>query len=93
MSKHKKHSTMDFPGSYKTQPVPLEFTYAGSTYRGIALPLSTSCSDGVCFELEVILNSENLGTIHCKGELWRMDDVNNQGLVDAIGKEIFLWYE
>lgn len=84
---------MEFATHYKTQPVPLEFTYAGSTYRGVALPQSTSCTDGVCFELEVILNSENLGTIHCKDERWSMDAVHNQGLVDAIGKEIFLWYE
>lgn len=86
---------MAFPAdkSYKTRPVPLELTHKGIAYKGIAVPAAQTCHDGVCFELDITLNSEHLGLIHYKNNGWKMDWVRDQGLVDAIGQEIFLWYE
>ena len=85
---------MGFPldSKYKIQPVPIEIEYKGRFYRGVGIPLSTSCEQGVCFELDITLNNEHLGVIHCRRENWKMKHVE-QGLVDAIGEEIFLWYE
>lgn len=78
----------------KTEPVPLFFNYKGTSYNGVARPIQASCSDDACFELDVVLNSESLGTISCGSNLnWSMKEVNDQGLIDKIGEEIALWYE
>jgi hypothetical protein len=78
---------------YKTEIVPIEIEYKGQKYTGEARPLASSCRDGVCFELDVTLNNEILGTIHRTSGGWKMDKMTDQGFVDAIGEEIFLWYE
>jgi hypothetical protein len=77
----------------EAEPVPIEFEYEGKTYRGEALPISQTCHDGVCDQLDVTLNDDYLGTIRCMKSGWKLDGVEDQGLVDAIGEEIFFWYE
>jgi hypothetical protein len=84
---------MEVVSKYKTQAVPLELTYNNISYKGLAVPVTKSCSNEVCWELEVTLNSENLGRIHYTTQGWKMDFVRDQGLVDAIGERIKLWYE
>jgi hypothetical protein len=74
-------------------PVPLEIEYDGKKYIGEAIPVSQTCHDGVCDELDVTLNDENLGIIKCTKGGWKMDTVKDQKLVDTIGEEIFYWYE
>lgn len=75
------------------EPVPLEIEYDGKTFTGEAIPVSPTCHDGVCDELDITLNDENLGIIKCTKGGWKMDTVKDQKLVDAIGEEIFYWYE
>jgi hypothetical protein len=75
------------------EPVPLEIEYDGKTFTGEAIPVSQTCHDGVCDELDITLNDENLGIIKCTKGGWKMDTVKDQKLVDAIGEEIFYWYE
>ena len=66
----------------------------GKKYLGEARPVSPTCRDGVCFELDVTLNGASLGLIHYTGqEGWRLDHEENAELTAAIGNEIFLWYE
>ena len=74
-------------------PVPLEIEYNGETYKGEAVPISQTCHDGVCDELDISLNDEHVGVIKCTKSGWKMDGLEDQGLVDAIGEEIFYWYE
>jgi hypothetical protein len=79
---------------YKKEPVPLNITHNGVKYEGLATPLSTSCAEGVCFELDVTLNDDNLGTIYCGNDMhWTMKNMADQELVEKIGQEILLWYE
>jgi hypothetical protein len=73
-------------------PVPLEFEYKGKVYKGDGVPIAETCHDDVCYELAISLNDENLGIIRCAKSGWKLDGVE-QGLVDAIGEEIFLYYE
>jgi len=73
--------------------VPVKIEYKGTKYTGEAMPVAQTCKDEVCYELDVTLNDENLGIIHCGDKGWRMKNVKDQGLVDAIGEEIALWYE
>jgi hypothetical protein len=83
----------DFIAQLEKEPVPIEIVYKDKTYKGEAMPISQTCREEVCYELEVTLNDENLGIIHCGDKGWRMKNVKDQGLVDAIGQEIALWYE
>ena len=75
------------------EPIPLEFDYNGTTYKGEAFPVTPVCDEDVCYEMDVMLNEEPLGIIHCTDKGWRMKNVKDQKLVDAIVEEIFLWYE
>jgi hypothetical protein len=79
--------------AYKIRTVPIEITYKGQTYTGSGIPLPGSFRDGVCFELDITLNNKNLGTIRYDKSGWKMTDVKDQAFVDALGEEIFLWYE
>lgn len=74
-------------------PVPLEFEYNGTTYTGEAIPISQTCHDGVCDELDITLNDQHFGVLKCTKGGWKMDGMDDKGLIDAIGEEVFLWYE
>lgn len=51
-----------------------------------------TCDKERCHELEVTLNNEALGIIRRGGRGWKMDMVEDQKLVDAIGEEIMKWF-
>jgi len=74
-------------------PVPLEIEYDGKTLVGEAIPINQTCHDGVCDELDITLNDQHLGIIKCTKGGWKMDGVEDKKLINAIGEEIFLWYE
>lgn len=76
----------------ESDPVPLEFEHKGKLYKGEGVPIIETCHEGVCYELSVSLNDENLGIIRCAKSGWKLDGVE-QDLVDAIGNQIFLYYE
>lgn len=78
--------------NYATRPVPIGITVQGKEYTGQAVPLPYTCREGVCFALDVTLNGQHLGVISYENG-WKMEGVTDQALVDAIGEEIFLWYE
>ncbi len=73
-------------------PVPLEFEYNGKNYKGEGVPITETCNDDVCYQLAISLNDTNMGIIRCAKSGWKMDGIE-QGLVEAIGNEIFLYYE
>ena len=73
--------------------IPLELEYRGETFKGEGVPVPGTCEDGVCFQMEITLNDENLGIIRAMKTGWKMDMVKDQKFVDAIGNEIQLYYE
>jgi len=75
------------------EPIPLEFEHKNKKYSGEAIPILDTCHDGVCFELEIMLNDEQLGIIRKMKSGWKMDLVEDQKLVKTIGEHIMLWYE
>jgi hypothetical protein len=78
----------------KNEEVPIGLEHNGVTYQGSARPLATSCREGVCYELDVTLNGEHLGTIYCGNDYkWHLQHQADQGLTDKIGEQIFLWYD
>ena len=76
----------------KTMPVPLEFEYRKKAYNGVAIPVMSSCAEGVCRQLDVTLNNEHLGIIRNTEKGWKMTG-GKQGLTNAIGEIVQGWYE
>jgi hypothetical protein len=83
----------DFITQLQKEPVPIEFEYKEKNYKGEGIPISQTCKEKVCYELDITLNDQSMGIIHCTDKGWRMKNIKDQGLVDAIGHEIALWYE
>jgi hypothetical protein len=83
----------DFIDQLEKEPGPIDIDYKEKNYKGEAMPITQTCKEEVCNELDVTLNDENLGIIHCTDKGWKMKNVKDQDLVDAIGEEIALWYE
>ncbi|MDB5228814.1 MAG: hypothetical protein JWN78_3007 [Bacteroidota bacterium] len=73
--------------------IPLEFEYDEKTYKGDAIPVKLTCHGGVCDELDITLNDENIGIIKCTKGGWKMDNAKDQKLIEKIGEQVFLWYE
>jgi hypothetical protein len=76
----------------KALTVPLEFEYKGKEYKGLGVPVISSCEGGVCQQLDITLNNKHLGVIKCTRTGWKLSDAP-QGLANAIGQELHLWYE
>jgi hypothetical protein len=51
--------------------VALEFDYNGETYKGEAIPIPETCSDGICHQLDITLNDEHLGIIRALKSGWK----------------------
>ena len=77
----------------KTNTVPLVFEYNGKPYKGMGIAVSDSCREGVCFELNIFLNDENLGTIYSENGDWVVPAIKDRGFINTIGQQILLWYE
>jgi hypothetical protein len=73
-------------------PVPLEFAYNGISYKGEGVPVTQTCMNGFCYELDIALNGDSLGIIRYGKSGWRMDLVKDQKLIDAIGDQILNWF-
>jgi hypothetical protein len=91
--KHIVKFLKDMITQLEKEPVPLELEYNGAKYKGEAVPIAETCHDGVCSSLDISLNGEHLGIIHRAKTGWKMKEINDQGLIDAIGDSILLWYE
>jgi len=74
-------------------PVPPEIEYDSKTYKGEAIPVNQTCHNGVCDELDITLNDENPGILKCTKGGRKMDTQTDQKFVNAIGEEVYLWYE
>lgn len=83
----------EFIAQLEKEPVPLEIEYNGEVFTGEAIPVSQTCHDGVCDELDITLNDKNLGILKCTKGGWKMDTIKDQKFVNAIGEEVFFWYE
>ncbi|MBS1528460.1 MAG: hypothetical protein JST19_22625 [Bacteroidetes bacterium] len=92
--KHLIQFFKDLIAQLEKDPIPLDFEYEGTRYTGEGIPISETCDTeaGICYEVDITLNDQNIGIIRCMKSGWKMDRVE-QGLVDAIGNEIFLYFE
>ena len=77
----------------ENEVVPIEIQYNNIKYKGEGIPIPEACHEGICFQLDITLNGENLGIIRSGKTGWKMDNTKDQKFVDAIGEEIMLYYE
>jgi hypothetical protein len=75
------------------EPVPVEFEYKGEAYKGEAVPISQTCVDGICAELDVSINDQHIGIIKRLKNNWKIDGAKDQKFVDLVGEEIEEWYK
>lgn len=91
--KHLVTFLKDWIAQLQKEPITLEFDYNGKHFKGEAIPVPQTCFNGVCAELDIILDNETMGIIRNTRSGWKMDLVADQKLVDAIGEQIRLWVE
>jgi hypothetical protein len=77
----------------KFETVALDFEFKDKQYRGFAVPMMESCSEGVCTELDVTLNDKHIGILRHSPKGWRMTNVKPQAFVNTIAAEIEMSYE
>jgi len=75
------------------KPVPLKFTYRDVEYQGEGVPIPGTCNNGVCYDLEINLNGRHVGMLHRLKNNWKIEGVEDEKFVSAIGDVVTLWYE
>jgi hypothetical protein len=76
----------------KTVPVPLDFEYRNKRYKGVGIPVMSSCENGICQQVDITLNKKHVGVLKHTKSGWRIPEVS-QGLTTAIYKEVAKNYE
>ncbi|HZI24534.1 MAG TPA: hypothetical protein VFD46_05630 [Chryseolinea sp.] len=74
-------------------PVIFEFEYKEKNYRVEAAPIAQTCTEDGCIQYEITLDEEHVGIIQRQKNGWKMEQLKDKGLVNAIGKEILSWYK
>jgi hypothetical protein len=82
----------DFIAQLQKEPVALQFEYDGQLYKGDAVPISATCADGMCSELDVTINDQHIGIIKKMTHHWKIDGAKDQKFVDLIGEQIEQWF-
>ena len=75
------------------EPVPLKFTYKNIEYKGEGVPVPGACINGVCYDLDINLNGRHVGMLHRLKNSWKIEGVEDEKFVNAIGEVVMLWYE
>jgi len=75
------------------EPVPIKFTYKDVEYKGEGIPVPGACSNGVCYDLDINLNGRHVGMLHRLKNSWKIEGVEDEKFVNAIGDVVTLWYE
>jgi hypothetical protein len=91
--KHLIKYLKEMAAQLEKEPVPLELEYKGKKYKGEAIPIAQTCHDGVCSSLQISLNGEYVGILNRKKSGWKMDEMKDEKLIEAIGEVVLAWYE
>jgi hypothetical protein len=73
---------------FKQKPIALAFEYQGEMLKGEALPVSETCHDGICDELEITLNDEYRGILRHLKSGWKMEGEPDKKFVKALGEAV-----
>lgn len=75
------------------EPIPIAFEYEGVKYKGEGVPISQTCEKGICYEVDITLNDENLGILRYAKSGWKMDLVEDKKLVKVIGDIVMEYFD
>lgn len=75
------------------EPVPLKFTYKDVEYKGEGIPVPGASINGVCYDLDINLNGRHVGMLHRLKNSWKIEGVEDEKFVNAIGEVVMLRYE
>ena len=75
------------------EPVSLKFTYNDVEYKGEGVPVPGTCTNGVCYDLDINLNGRHVGMLHRLKNSWKIEGVEDEKFANAIGEIVMLWYE
>lgn len=70
-----------------TNPVPLDFEYRNKKFKGVGIPVMSSCENGICQRVDITLNKKHVGVLKHSKSGWRITGVP-QGLTSAIRKQV-----
>jgi len=73
-------------------PVPLELEHHGKSYSGTAIPILTSCDEGMCQHFDITLNKRHVGVLRHAEDKWKISELKSQALANAVGQEIEDFY-
>jgi hypothetical protein len=71
----------------------LEFEHKKVMYKGEAIPLPDTCADNFCTQFDITLNNEHTGIIRLLKSGWKMEGVDDNPFVKAIGSALMLHYK
>ena len=72
-------------------PIIFEFEHKGTTHRVEAMPVAQTCIDDNCVQFEIILDEQYIGIIQKMKNSWKMEQLEDKGLVNALGKALVEW--
>ena len=75
------------------EPVPLKFIYKDVEYKGEGIPVPGTCTNGVCYDLDINLNGRHVGMLHRLKNNWKIEGVDDEKFANTIGEIVMLWYE
>jgi hypothetical protein len=52
------------------------------------MPISQTCHEGFCSEMDITINNRHFGIIKRRKSGWKMDNAADPKLIDIIGKTI-----
>ncbi|PWU02874.1 MAG: hypothetical protein C5B52_04510 [Bacteroidetes bacterium] len=68
--------------------VPFDVEYDGKNYKGEAVPIPGTCEGKICHMFDITMNDEHVGIMRLLKHGWKLDQIKDQKLVDAIGNDI-----
>ena len=74
--------------SLQKDPIVFEFDHKDATHHVEAMPIMQTCVDDKCVQFEITLDGTYVGIIQRMKNDWKMEQLKNKPLVNAIGKAL-----
>lgn len=72
----------------KQEPIPLEITVGKVVHKGEAIPVREACVEGRCDVYDITLDDQHLGLLRRLKSGWKLETVEDQKLIKALGKAL-----
>ncbi|HEV7780735.1 MAG TPA: hypothetical protein VGO58_05690 [Chitinophagaceae bacterium] len=72
----------------ENKPIPLQFNYDETEFKGEAMPILPSFHDGLYYDYDILLNGAPFGILHRLKNNWKIEGAEDNRLVKMIGEII-----